>query len=73
LATKAEARTQALAKEPQLYNLCWAINNDKGIHSEAYAKAVWERLSAASAKGKDAVIDALGKMREILEKGESFW
>jgi hypothetical protein len=57
-----------------LYNLTWAMNGYKGIHSEAYARAVYERLLAAEAEGgPEAVKDALAEMGKILSQGGTFW
>ena len=63
--------------------MAFALNNHRGIHSNAYAKAVWERLKGVVDNGtlngwsKDQVTKALQnelqKMREILEKGDIFW
>lgn len=58
----------------KLHNMAFAINNYKGIHSAAYAEAVYKRLmQGASKNGKKGVIEALADMKEILEKGETFW
>jgi hypothetical protein len=50
-----------------------------GIHGDDYAKAVLDNLQAAVAGGgsKDDISQriraALGEMREVLERGKSFW
>jgi len=73
----------AAASKDELFNLAFALNNHRGIHSNAYAKAVWERLKKVVDEGladelskseiADGLKDALQKMREILEKGDIFW
>jgi hypothetical protein len=79
-----ETKDKLRAAAPtELHNMAIAINGYKGIHSEAYAKAVDDRLKAAVAKGKkrgmsDAEIKLLlqgelTEMRKTLEQGKTFW
>ena len=59
------------AKPTELQNLAYAINGYKGIHSQAYAKKVWEILVKAEKTGK--VKEALAFMKTELEAGRTFW
>ena len=66
-----------------LHNLAMAMNNYRGINSDAYAEAVWRRLQdvidLSNSKGwskkriKEALQDALSRMRRDLEEGKVFW
>lgn len=57
-----------------LANLCWAINSFEDIHGIEYAKAVYERLSAAAASGlRSDVIKALAGIANDLERNRRFW
>ncbi|MFN5973530.1 MAG: AHH domain-containing protein [Planctomyces sp.] len=66
-----------------LHNLAMAMNNYRGMHSDAYAEAVWRRLQdvidLSNSKGwskkriKEALQDALSRMRRDLEEGKVFW
>ena len=63
--------------------MAFALNNHRGIHSNAYAKAVCERLKGVVNDGRaeglpKAEITAelqreLLEMRKILEEGKIFW
>ena len=77
LATKAEA-----TGAEDISNLCYAINGRDGIHSQAYAEAVWtwlDRVSTAAlrrsgpAAATAAVQKALSQMAEIMQDGRTFW
>jgi hypothetical protein len=71
------------ASADQLHNLSMAIHGYRGLHSREYAQAVWKRLFDAVEEGKrkgyskaevrESLQEALGRMREILERGEIFW
>lgn len=70
----------ALRAASDLSNMAMAISDGHlGIHGREYAQAVLDNLQAAVAKGgskaeiADRIRGELGKMREILEHGESFW
>ncbi|MCA9205597.1 MAG: hypothetical protein KDA59_21235 [Planctomycetales bacterium] len=66
-----------------LANISMAINYADDIHSEKYAKAVFERLQAvvdkaklrksSDAEVKELLIRELAAMRRILEQGNRFW
>jgi hypothetical protein len=70
LATRRKLRN---ANSSEIHNLSWAINGYQGIHSYAYAKAVFDKLKAADLLGPEHVKNALKQMADILEKGEKFW
>ncbi len=63
----------AAAAKSQVANMCWAVNGAKGIHSAAYAKAVFKKLEAVQFDGAGAIEEALRDMARILESGERFW
>ena len=65
---------EALKNADEIYNVSLALNGVDGIHSYKYAQAVYNWLKKAANKGgKDAMIQALKDMKEILEKGGTFW
>lgn len=70
-----KSATRLLAQSgKELYNLCWAVNGDRGIHSAEYCAAVWKRLNDAwLLDGADGLRDALLEMRKIFERGDVFW
>ena len=70
----------ALRAASDLSNMAMAISHGHlGIHGDDYAKAVLDNLKAAIATGnsfgqkQQNIRDALGAMRDVLEKGEKFW
>jgi hypothetical protein len=75
---KTQAKLSSLPKD-ELHNMSYAINSYKGIHSQEYADAVLARLERAVARGasvaekRQNIITELGKMRDILENGGTFW
>lgn len=70
-------------KLDDLANISMAINYADDIHSEKYAKAVFERLQAVVDEGilyrygkaqiKDELVKELAAMRRIIESGKRFW
>jgi hypothetical protein len=71
---------EKLRAASDLSNMAMAISHGHlGIHGDDYAKAVLDNLQAAVAGGgsKDDISQriraALGEMREVLERGKSFW
>lgn len=62
----------AVSKD-EIVNMCYTISVE-GLHSEAYAKAVYDNLSKAAASGKRSkVIESLAEMAANLEQGKTFW
>jgi A nuclease family of the HNH/ENDO VII superfamily with conserved AHH len=67
----------------ELHNMAMALNNHRGIHSQAYAKAVYERLKNVVDQGikdglskaeiAESIKEALAEMRKTMERGEIFW
>ena len=65
---------KSLTDPNKLKNMCWALNQYKGIHSQKYAEAVYKALQKADKLGgPDAVVEALERMAKILERGKKFW
>jgi hypothetical protein len=63
----------AAKDDPNLRNLCFAINGHDGIHTLDYAKAVYEKLAAAAKEGPAKVAEALAEMQRIIENNGNFW
>ena len=70
-------RQLAKAGKNARQNMAWALNtvkDENDIHSEKYAKAVYEMLEAGWKKdGKEGVEAALKTMSDMLGKGGKFW